>query len=216
MPLMQLLVSKMSSFVVSSILLLAALEGHAVSSQAMSPIYLDNIEFLSDSGNLANISFPQLKSALATANSTNETTYDGFDWTKAFPGSKISGHKSHLRIAYNQAISTAQVDNSTTAVSSLTFSVPGSMLDNGTPKAMDPTWTICRHIYVSSIANATAGTGDSCGFLAPQCVTDLKGTLTQGWMTTDNSTLCSGLTFDAIPASCVGTFGFARADVAGK
>jgi hypothetical protein len=110
------------------------------------------------------------------------------------------------------------VHNSTTTVASLSFSVPQAMMGkDGVPKAMDPSWYICRHIYGSSKIDPTVGatSDDSCSFIPPRCTADVRGNLTKGWMTTDDSTPCSGLGFDAIPESCWDSFGFVRAEVSG-
>src|ERR1700753_2749497 len=80
-----------------------------------SPIYVNNIEFLVDSSNVVNISFPALQTALKKPNSTNETSFAGYDWTKPFPSSKIDGHGAHLRVAYDVPIPETVVQNSTTA-----------------------------------------------------------------------------------------------------
>ncbi|KAF2664290.1 hypothetical protein BT63DRAFT_460595 [Microthyrium microscopicum] len=182
----------------------------------LAPLYIDNVEFLAASSNLANVSFPILQTALKSPNATNESFFTGYDWTKPFPGSAIDGHGAHLRVAFDIPIPDNILENATTAVSSLTFSIPNKMSGNdGAPTAMDPSWYICRHIFVTDKVNhTTVGKGgDSCGFLTSECKEDLKGNLTQGWMKTDDSTPCSGLALDPIPQSCIGSFGFARADV---
>jgi hypothetical protein len=138
----------------------------------------------------------------------------------------LTERKARLRIAYDVPIPEDVVHNSTTAVSSLSFSVPTVMMgSNGLPKPMEPSWTLCRHIYVSDKIKATgkatgkatakATTSDSCSFLPPACSKDVKDNLTKNWWKTDPNYPCSELGFDAIAESCQDTFGLARADVIG-
>jgi hypothetical protein len=51
---------------------------------------------------------------------------------------------------------------------------------------MDPSWSICRHFLIGT-PNVTSP-DHTCSFLGEQCLADLKGNLTQGWGTTDDST----------------------------
>jgi hypothetical protein len=213
---------KMHTSVRAYLPLWAVLNSIAINAQdtpTMAPIYLDNKEYFGDMGNVVNVSFPLLQKAFQEPNSTNETSVAGFDWTKPFPGAKISGHQAHLRIARNLPVPEEIVQNSTTTLASLTFSVPKAMMGtDGVPKQMDPSWYICRHIYVSTILQSPAKSeeGKSCASIPPQCAADLKGNLTQGWMTTSDDYPCSGMAYDPIPKACWETFGFARADVIGE
>src|ERR1700761_5194960 len=95
---------------------------------------------------------------------------------------------ARLRIAYDVPVPEAVVHNSTTAVASLSFSIPKAMMGtNNLPKSMDPSWAICRHIYISTkIDSLTATSTDSCSFLPPKCAADVKTSLTKGWMTQDS------------------------------
>jgi hypothetical protein len=59
------------------------------------PIFVDNIEFLSNASNIVGVSLPVLLTALKSPNSTNETpVIGGYDWTKPYAEAvKLSGHK---------------------------------------------------------------------------------------------------------------------------
>lgn len=109
------------------------------------------------------------------------------------------------------------MQNATTVLSSLTFGVPGGLLSGGQPKTMDPSWYVCRHIFISTSADvkkAVDGGDNKCGFLPSACASNLKKSLTANWGADDN-TMCSAFVFDNIPESCFDTFGKARQDVMG-
>ncbi|GAM42378.1 hypothetical protein TCE0_044f16297 [Talaromyces pinophilus] len=107
------------------------------------------------------------------------------------------------------------VENATTVLSSLTFGIPDSMSSGGQPLPMDPSWYICRHVFISTKPEAKLAVdgGSKCGFLSETCQADLKASLTQDWGNAADGTMCSALGFDAIPPSCQNSFGFARQDV---
>jgi hypothetical protein len=198
---------------------LAAASAAAVSPNTapFSTIYTDNQEYLADyAGNVNNISWPLLHIALTSPNASANATFTGYDWTTAYPGKSIAGHGVDLTTVYDIALPDSVVWNASTTVSSLTFSVPASMMSSSTaPKAMDKSWYICRHIFVSPFTNITKP-DHACSFLGSTCLSDLTTQLTATWGTEDPSTMCAGLAFDSIPASCVGTFGKARMDVIGR
>jgi len=184
--------------------------------QPFSLIYTDNQEYLADfGGNVNNISFPLLQQATLRPNATDNTTFTGYDWTAPYPGKAVAGHSVHLRTAYDIPLPDSVVWNASTTVTSLTFGVPDALMAKpGTPKAMDPSWYICRHIFVSALTNITKP-DHACNFLGAQCKADLTTQLTGNWGVEDPSTMCAGLAFDSLPASCVNTFGIARMDVIG-
>jgi hypothetical protein len=64
-------------------------------SDDQAPIFIKNIEYLSDSSNVVGVSLPVLLAALKSPNSTNETpVIGGYDWTKPYAEAvKLSGHK---------------------------------------------------------------------------------------------------------------------------
>jgi len=183
-------------------------------------IYTDAVEYQSDDSNLNNVSLPLMQIGLWHPNATANATMSGFDWTKPFPGAAISGHAAHLRVAYDVALPSDVVQNSTTTVTSLTFSVPDAMMAGaGTPAVMDPSWYICRYFYVSSNPNITSPVDPMCGFLGSQCLADLRAAMTAGWGSLNDDYpgyMCAGLSLEIIPESCSGTFGVARADITGK
>ncbi|POR37748.1 Uncharacterized protein TPAR_02062 [Tolypocladium paradoxum] len=184
-----------------------------------SPIYIQNTEFLANASNVVGLPWNTLSKALAKPDSRSGSLFTGFDWTKPFPGSLAKDYGAYLSVVHDVPVPETVVQNSTTTVSSLTFSIPDSMMaSKGVTAAMHPSWYICRHIYVSAAnpkAQAAIAAGEGCGFLTDDCKKDLKSGLASRWGTTDEDTMCSGLIFDAIPDSCRGSFGFARADVIG-
>ncbi len=91
------------------------------------------------------------------------------------------------------------------------------MADGNQPKAMDPSWFVCRHVFISTkpeVKQAVDG-GAGCSFLSSACQDDLKTGLTKGWGQQDDAFLCGALPLDSIPHSCVDSFGYARQDVMG-
>ncbi|KAE8162608.1 hypothetical protein BDV40DRAFT_264728 [Aspergillus tamarii] len=112
-------------------------------------------------------------------------------------------------------LSESIVQNATTVLSSLTFGIPDSMSSSGQPLAMDPSWYICRHVFISTkpeVKLAVEGSS-KCDFLSQACQADLTTSLTQDWGKAADGTMCSALGFDPIPRSCQESFGFARQDV---
>ncbi|KND86424.1 hypothetical protein TOPH_08950 [Tolypocladium ophioglossoides CBS 100239] len=108
------------------------------------------------------------------------------------------------------------VQNATTVLSSLTFGIPdGMIMSCGRPLPMDPSWYLCRHIFISTNPEAkkVVDGGNGCSFLSQDCLADLVLGLTKDWGTVDNATMCSRLIYDPIPPSCVGSFGYSRQDV---
>lgn len=184
----------------------------------MSPIFADAIEFLPNVSNIVNVSYPTLQVAFKTPNLSDNASMTGFDWTEPFPGSKIDGHKAYMRVAYDVPIPEDIVQNATTAVSSLTFSIPDSMMqkNKNLPKPMDPSWYICRHIFISTKPDSSTPVNHDCDFLGSKCQDDLRSSLTKTWMKEMPNVPCTGLGFDPLPKSCWDTFGYARADVMGR
>lgn len=137
-------------------------------------------------------------------------------WTQPYPGSGSNeGFTVQLSVAQDVPIPEDLVQNATTAASSLTFGVPGALQG----EAMHDSWYICRHIFISTSDTArdyTKNRQGSCGFLSDECVADLRSSLTAGWGEESDEAMCSALTFDAIPETCVDSFGPARQDVIGK
>ncbi|KAK2590718.1 hypothetical protein QQS21_011589 [Conoideocrella luteorostrata] len=181
-----------------------------------SPIYIDNAEFLMKGSNILSVPYGNVTDAFKAPVSINSTALDGFDWTQPYPGSRRDGHMAHLEVSREMPISASVVEDATTVLSSLTFSIPDNMSDSlGHPLAMDPSWYICRHVFISTKPEAKAAVdgGRKCDFLSQACQTDLKADLTKDWGTAADGPMCSALIFDAIPPSCGDSFGFARQDV---
>lgn len=182
-------------------------------------LYEDNVGYVANASNIMSMSLPLLQTRLEAPNATDVANVSGFDWTQPYPGSAIQGHMAHLRVAYDVATPEDVAVNSTSTVTSLTYSIPDSMMDSGADVSMDSSWYVCRHIYISSNSNITASATDpldhTCGFLGDQCLADLQGNLTVNWGTYTSGYMCSSLTFTPIPASCWDTFGFTRATVNG-
>ncbi|KAF7585362.1 hypothetical protein BBP40_011114 [Aspergillus hancockii] len=86
------------------------------------------------------------------------------------------------------------------------------MSSGGQLLAMDPSWCICRHVFISTRPEVKLAVDGSskCNFLSQA---DLKTSLTQDWGKVANGIMCSALGFDAIPPICQDSFGFAHQDV---
>ncbi|KAE8327991.1 hypothetical protein BDV39DRAFT_204394 [Aspergillus sergii] len=180
-----------------------------------SPVYIDYNEFFINSSNILTVPYKDVTAAFETPVATHSTVIDGFDWTQPYPGSHRDGHMAYLEIAQEMPLSASIVENATTVLSSLTFGIPDSMSSGGQPLAMDPSWYICRHVFISTKPEAKRAVdgGNKCDFLGQICQADLKTSLTQDWGKAAEGTMCSALGFDAIPPSCQDSFGFARQDV---
>ncbi|KAB8211039.1 hypothetical protein BDV34DRAFT_220209 [Aspergillus parasiticus] len=180
-----------------------------------SPVYIDYNEFFINSSNILTVPYENVTAAFKTPVATHSTVIDGFDWTQAYPGSHRDGHMTYLEISQEMPLSSSIVENATTVLSSLTFGIPDSMSSGGQPLPMDPSWYICRHVFISTKPEAKLAVdgGNKCDFLSQTCQADLKTSLTQDWGKAADGTMCSALGFDAIPPSCQDSFGFARQDV---
>jgi hypothetical protein len=186
-----------------------------------SPVYWNNSEDFMYSSNRQDIPIPILQSSLNVPNVSTETIFDGFDLTKPFPGTKISGFKAHLRASYDVTISNGTVNDETTSLSAITFGVPSVLIEKGgTIKNWDPSWFICRGLYVSLLTNLTESQkkDDQCGFISSECSTDLRKEYTKNWMRDPKISRfpCAETLGDTIPRSCSNWFGAASADVIGK
>lgn len=180
------------------------------------PIFVNNTEFLVERSNIIRI--PYDTSEWTSPASIYTTTFSGYDWTKPFPGVAIAGHTAHLYVRHDIPIPETIVQNSIMSISSLSFSIPTSMTSSFLTYKTDPSWYIYRHIFLSTKQNAreTVVEGRNCSFLGEPCRVDLIKSLTQDWGRADNSTMCSSLAFDPIPASCWDSFGYTRQDVIGN
>jgi hypothetical protein len=92
-----ILTTKMLRHTIAAILLwalFARINAHKIR-EDQAPIFVENIEFLSNSSNVVGVSLPILLAALKSPNSTNETpVIGGYDWTKPYEEAvKLSGHK---------------------------------------------------------------------------------------------------------------------------
>ncbi|QKX54054.1 uncharacterized protein TRUGW13939_01137 [Talaromyces rugulosus] len=186
-----------------------------MSAALYSPVYINYGEVFINSSNILSVPYENVTAAFKTPVAINWTATGGFDWTQPYPGSRIDGHTAYLEIAQEMPLSASIVENATTVLSSLTFDIPDTMSSGGQPLAMDPSWYICRHVFISTKPEAklTVDGGNKCSFLPDTCHTDLKTSLTQDWGKAANGTMCSALGFDPIPSSCQDSFGFARQDV---
>ncbi|KAE8378398.1 hypothetical protein BDV26DRAFT_292215 [Aspergillus bertholletiae] len=179
------------------------------------PFYIDNDEYFIRSDNLLSVPMENVTAAFKTPYSVQSTPIDGFDWTKSYPGSRIDGHTAYLEVSQEMPISESIVQNATTVLSALTFSIPESMSSGKQPRAMDSSWYICHHIFISTKpeVKSAVDSGQNCDFLSEECQNDLRTSLTKDWGTAAEDTMCSALGFDAIPMSCHDSFGYARQDV---
>ncbi|GIJ88326.1 hypothetical protein Asppvi_007246 [Aspergillus pseudoviridinutans] len=181
-----------------------------------SPIYIDYGEFFMNSSNILAVPYGDVTAAFKAPVAVHSTAIDGFDWTQPYPGSHRDGHTAYLEVAQEMPLSASIVQNATTVLSSLTFGIPDSMSSGGQPVAMDPSWYICRHVFISTkpeAKQAVDGGSSKCDFLSQACQADLRTSLTQDWGKAADGTMCAALGFDPIPPSCQGSFGFARQDV---
>ncbi|KAH6714317.1 hypothetical protein BKA61DRAFT_481645, partial [Leptodontidium sp. MPI-SDFR-AT-0119] len=181
-----------------------------------SPYYLTDGQFFMNGSNIVTGDWTNFSAAFVNPVATHATPITGYDWTKTFPGSALSGHTVNLTIAHEMHISADVVEDSTTVLSSLTFGTPASiMADTAQPKAMDASWYVCRHVFISTdpAVKQKVDGGAGTSLLPAACQTDLKMSLTQDWGTLDATYMCGALAFDSIPASCVASFGFSRQDV---
>ncbi|RHZ55468.1 hypothetical protein CDV55_101642 [Aspergillus turcosus] len=181
-----------------------------------SPVYIDYGEFFMNSSNILAVPYENVTAAFKTPVAIHSTAIDGFDWTQPYPGSRTGGHTAYLEIAQEMPLPASIVEDATTVLSSLTFGIPDNMSSGGQPLVMDPSWYICRHVFISTRPEAKLAVdgGSKCNFLSQACQADLKTSLTQDWgKAAADGTMCSALGFDAIPPSCQDSFGFARQDV---
>lgn len=138
-----------------------------------------------------------------------------FPRTWPWPGGDIvDGHSVYLTVAPEVLTDPAVVVDATTVLSSLTFGIPHSMVSGGKALPMDPSWYICRHVFITTKPETkkSADGGDGCGFLEQACLADLESILSNDWGKTDNNTMCAQLAFDPLPESCGSSFGYARQD----
>lgn len=206
----------------SSVWILLCFAEHLAAAQAIqddttSYIFYDNIEWLSNNSNIIPMSYPSIQEAFANPNKRDSASFPGLDWTKPFPGELIDGFGAHLRVAHDVEVPESVMPNVTTQVSAITYNIPQAMMDgSGGPKAMDPSWYICQHYYVSTRPDPTQDVDHSCGFLPDACLADLNASLTESWGKLDDSIPCSGYALGSIPTSCRETLGPVRSDVLGK
>lgn len=191
---------------------MALVRGVDDASSTMAYMYLDNVEFLAATNNIASLPLSRLTAGFAQPNLTDTATFEGYDWTQPYPSFKVDGFQAHIHVAYDVPLT----QNSSSAVSALTFSNPSSMMQNATKsKMMDPSWFVCQHLFVSRVTSPSNYNHD-CGFLGQQCVADIKSNLTKQWGHFDATVPCSGRVFDLVPKSCQDGFGLARAAIQGK
>ncbi|KAK1239407.1 hypothetical protein MKX07_008895 [Trichoderma sp. CBMAI-0711] len=179
------------------------------------PAFLDNGEFFMDQGNVIQMNWPNVSDAFTKPVAMASASFSGWDWTRPWPGGDVvDGHSVHLIVAPEVLTDPAVVVDATTVLSSLTFGIPDSMMSGKKALPMDPSWYICRHVFITTKPEAkkSADEGESCGFLEQACLDDLTTLLASGWGTADNNTMCAQLTFDPIPKSCGDSFGYARQD----
>ncbi|EHK43109.1 hypothetical protein TRIATDRAFT_34746 [Trichoderma atroviride IMI 206040] len=179
------------------------------------PAFLDNGEFFMDQGNVIQMNWPNVSDAFSTHVAMASASFPGWDWTRPWPGGDmVDGHSVHLTVAPEVLTDPAVVVDATTVLSSLTFGIPDSMVSGGKALPMDPSWYICRHVFITTKPEAkkSADRGHGCGFLEQACLDDLEFILSNGWGKTDNNTMCAQLAFDPLPESCGSSFGYARQD----
>ncbi|KAH9210832.1 hypothetical protein DL95DRAFT_465442 [Leptodontidium sp. 2 PMI_412] len=168
-----------------------------MSAQISSPYYLTDGPFFMNGSNIISGIWNNVSNAFSKPVATHSTPVTGYDWTKPFPGTALSGYNVNLTISQEMHIPEDVVEDATT------------------PKSMDPSWFVCRHVFISTkpeVKKAVEG-GGACSFLSSACQSDLKTSLTQDWGQLDPTYMCGALAFDPIPSSCIDSFGSARQDV---
>lgn len=188
-------------------------------------IYFDNITYLANSSNVFKIAWQPLEKAFQAPNQSDRAVWEGFDWTKPYPGSPLAGFTTHLRIADDIPVGLpddyvplfpTEDSKVVTNVASLTFAVPPSLVGpEGLRKEMDPSWEICQHYYVSSVPDASHGVQHDCAFLPEQCRTDLISGVVDKWgeYYEELGAMCGDIAFGSIPSSCQDALGYITSDV---
>ncbi|OIW32666.1 hypothetical protein CONLIGDRAFT_660508 [Coniochaeta ligniaria NRRL 30616] len=188
-----------------------------VRAEDSSYIYFDNIPYLANASNVVSMSWPDLKAAFTSPNKSDIASFEGFDWTKPYPGRAVSSFSAHLRIADEVPFpDTVTTENVFTDVTALTFVIPPSLMgSDGLPKAMDPSWFICQHFFVSNVPDPTEDVAHDCSFLPAACQTDLVNSLVDSWGSLYNETgaMCGANALDRIAPSCRDPLGAVTADV---
>lgn len=163
--------------------------------------------------NIVDFNYANITHGFQSSVSSNVTTYTGHDWTKPYPGAPVDGFTVRLNVSSEVYANASAVGGDlSTVLSSLTFGTPSSLMSGATPRPMDPSWSVCRHIFVSTNPGVKAAVdgGSGCAFLPSACLADLKQSLTSSWGAESDTSMCSQLSFDIIPQSCLGSFGLAR------
>lgn len=183
-----------------------------------SPIYVDYFDFFPNASNIVAVPYGDVSKSFATPVSSKSAAIAGFDWTQPFPGTKKDGHGVYLNVGKEMPLSEKIVEDGATVLTSLTFGAPDSLMSGGHPKAMHKSWSLCRHVFVSTtpaVKKTVDGGDNQCSFLSADCAKDLKASLTDNWGTADQDSMCSAFIFDMIPESCFDSFGKSRQDVMG-
>ncbi|UKZ46014.1 hypothetical protein TrVGV298_000211 [Trichoderma virens] len=182
----------------------------------VSSVYLDNVDFFINTSNMVNLSWPDVSEAFAKPLMLNSFPISGYDWTQPYPGKGlVDGHGVRLSITDDFTIDDRRdVENSTTILTSLTFSIPEHMRRNGKALPMDPSWYICRHIFISTNPEAkkSADRG-KCGTITQECANDLAADLTWDWGYANDDSMCSQRIGHPIPNNCVGSLGYSIQDI---
>jgi hypothetical protein len=150
---------------------------------------------------------------LRTPNISTTYNYKGYDWTEPYPGQEVNGHQIHFRVAYDVPIPETLGKNSSTAITSITYSVPDSMMaKDDEAKSIHPSWYICRTVWVSLHRNVPASLkkDGSCDYLPNECIATLQKRLVHDWMEQKTHS-CSVPSGAALPESCMKDFGIGTA-----
>ncbi|KAH9203510.1 hypothetical protein DL95DRAFT_418984 [Leptodontidium sp. 2 PMI_412] len=122
-----------------------------MSALTRSPYYLTDGQFFMNGSNIISGNWNNISNTFLTPVATHSTPITGYDWTKPFLGSALSGYNVNLTISQEMHISEDIVEDATTVLSSLTFGTPESiMLDQAQPKPMDQSWFVCHHVFIST------------------------------------------------------------------
>jgi len=204
-------------YLVTSCFLLATVAQDNDADQAVEDQYPETAEIFFDNSlfhsGYALVEFEPLKDGHTNPDLSDTAEYEGYDWTQEFPSSKLGDFKAHLRVVDNvpflEDSSDGELVPSTTnktAVSTVTYNLPQSLMDGDKVKPVHPSWLICRQIWIATKPGNTQG-DHQCGFIRDQCRKDWTEQLTRNWVSGDEVGRCTAHYVYSPPKSCLDSIG---------
>ncbi|OHE91816.1 hypothetical protein CORC01_12890 [Colletotrichum orchidophilum] len=144
-------------------------------------IPVDNDPFLRKKTNYAQIPWTDVQTAFKNTSRADVAIYPGVDWTKPLSSSPIDVFQAHLQIASDVPFPEVKGGDSVTELTAITYSLPEVMMNKGAPKAMDLSWGVCQHYFITNQVDPTVPVDNDCGFLPDDCRADLESSLTEEW-----------------------------------